>query len=480
MFLRFVALALLCWTIGLPARAQTTFQVIGLDALRALDPTLTGSGVRVAQPEATSFTGNVDNNDFEVDPSAVNQPASLFTYINSTGSTATTFPNSVGVVSGHGNGVGNAFYGQAAGSNPGGVAPGVSHVDNYNANYFYNQIIVPPALGTPPSIPAKIVNQSFVFLSQSATIDQNYDNYAARYNTLFVSGAGNGGGVNSPASAYNGLAVGAYGGSSSVGPTTEGRSKPDLTAPGDATSAATPLVAGAAALLVQAGTRGDGGMGTAGAATDSRTLKALLLNGAVKPSDWTHTETAPLDPRYGAGILNVFNSYQQLRGGQQVVSASLSGSAAAVNAGTPVAREGWNLATITSVRTMGVYQDRTDHYLFDLTSPADTQFTLTSTVTWWRPLGHATINNLDLALYDATTGTRLAISRSLVDNVEQLYLPVLAAGRYDLAVVKNAKDLVTSSETYAIVFSVRPIPEPSSWLLVATGAIPLLARRRWR
>ena len=147
-----------------------------------------------------------------------------------------------------------------------------------------------------------VVNQSFVFFepdgsqataSDQQAIDSAYDNYAAQYNTLFFSGAGNGtpARVNPPATCYNGIGVGVSDGSSSVGPTIDnGRGKPDIIAPGDATSFSTPHVAGAAAVLLQAALRGDGGSDTNSAA-DMRTLKALLLNGAVKPADWTNSNT---------------------------------------------------------------------------------------------------------------------------------------------------------------------------------------------
>ena len=123
--------------------------------------------------------------------------------------------------------------------------------------------------------------------------------------------------VNPPATCYNGIGVGAYGGSSSIGPTLDnGRAKPDITAPGlRTTSFSTPQVAGAAAVLMQAGLRGDGG-GDTNSAADIRTVKALLLNGAIKPADWTNHAASPLDTRYGAGVLNVFNSYKQLAGGK--------------------------------------------------------------------------------------------------------------------------------------------------------------------
>jgi subtilisin family serine protease len=86
-----------------------------------------------------------------------------------------------------------------------------------------------------------------------------------------------------PAHRYNCISVGAYGGGSSIGPTLDnGRAKPDITAPAGETSFSTPHVAGAAAVLMQAGLRGDGG-GDTNSAADIRTVKALLLNGASSP-----------------------------------------------------------------------------------------------------------------------------------------------------------------------------------------------------
>ena len=54
-----------------------------------------------------------------------------------------------------------------------------------------------------------------VTVAQQQKLDSAYDDYAAQYNTLFVSGAGNGGpgsgSVAPPSTCYNGISVGAYG-----------------------------------------------------------------------------------------------------------------------------------------------------------------------------------------------------------------------------------------------------------------------------
>src|SRR5262245_30766968 len=90
---------------------------IGVTTLRSFDPGLTGTNVRVAQPEAGDPM-------WQVKPAVVGQPQSLFTWLSSAGS-AGTFPNALGSESGHADDVGNFFYGITNG-----VAPGVLHVDN--------------------------------------------------------------------------------------------------------------------------------------------------------------------------------------------------------------------------------------------------------------------------------------------------------------------------------------------------------------
>jgi hypothetical protein len=122
----------------------------------------------------------------------------------------------------------------------------VAHVDNYDSDYFYEEIVVKNT-----AIQGQVVNQSFVFgpVPSTNAIDATYDNFAATYNVLFVSGVNNAADVPGAAgTAYNGIAVGRYSGSnytSSVGPTTDGRAKPDIVALENATSYTAPLVSGA-------------------------------------------------------------------------------------------------------------------------------------------------------------------------------------------------------------------------------------------
>jgi hypothetical protein len=464
-----------CWRAGvfiagvaITEAARASSDPIGLIALRSLDPSLTGSGVTVGQAEADVSGINT----FEVNPASVGQPQSLFAYYDDNGNVTSTYNAAEG--SGHAIYVADNFY-----SSTTGVAPGVQHVDNYSANYFWAGIIND---GTP--ISDAIVNQSFIFTegdgSPVSVADQQetdllYDDYVATHQTIFVSAVGNGGQVNAPGTAYNGIGVGAYGGSSSTGPTIDnGRSKPDIVAPASATSYSTPLVSGSAALLLQAGAA------ISSDATDPRTIKALLLNGAVKPSGWTHTHTAPLDVNYGAGVLNVYNSYIQLEAGEQSPSAisheALGGNHSALSGGYAEPLVGWDFTTFSSSSTQDVY----NHYLVPTSSHAGS-YTLTATLVWERPFETSVtsnpINNLDLFLYDATrnTTTPLDYSDSTVDNVQELYDVGLTAGdTYDLEVFKaggtiGSEGNISNSETYALAYDFAAVPAPASLTWNNTG-----------
>jgi hypothetical protein len=445
------------------ARAQN-LDTIGVTLLWTVTTNLNGMGVRVGQAEAGAPY-------WEVNPgsSGVGQPTNLFTYFYSASpytsvSTANTFTNSLGLESGHADLVGGIFYGMS-----GGTATNVTHVNNYEAGTLYNYYV-----NNSRSIVDRVVNQSFIFcnadyshlpVSTEQQIDQQYDNYAAQYKILFVSGAGNGGPTNQaqiypPASCYNGIGVADYGGSSCTGPTLDnGRAKPDITAPATETSYSTPQIAGAAAVLMQAGLRGDGGSDTNSAA-DIRMVKALLLNGAVKPADWTNNAPSPLDTRYGAGVLNVFNSYKQLAGGKHgyIVSTSVSTGGAhppTGASGTVSTLSGWDFNTNTSSSSM----DAVAHYYFNVTNGvSNATFTATATLVWNRQQNQSSINNLNLFLYNAANSNLVAVSTSAVDNVEHLFVPKLAQGRYDLQVWKAGGSFVSSSETYALAFEFFSMP----------------------
>jgi hypothetical protein len=306
---------------------------------------------------------------------------------------------------------------------------------------------------------ASIVNQSFTYgalsVGDQQAVDSVFDDYSTSNKTLFVSAACNSNlslTVCAPGTSYNCISVAAFAvaANSSIGPTIDnGRCKPDLTAPASATSFSTPLVSGAAAVLLQAALRGDGG-GNTNSASNMRVIKALLLNGAVKPADWTNANSSPLDARYGAGVLNVFNSYEQLAGGEQTCCSTNLISLGAAHLPVAVTNtvsvtSGWDAEIIFSSAT----NDAVNHYFFNVSNGV-----ATATLVWNRQFNATNINNLDLFLFNTANSNLVACSTSRVDNVEHIFAPQLAAGRYDLQVVKNGgTNVVSDDEVYALAWA---------------------------
>jgi hypothetical protein len=244
--------------------------------------------------------------------------------------------------------------------------------------------------------------------------------------------------------------------------------KPDITAPASLTSFSTPLVAGTATLLLQAGLRGDAGPGTATDVTDMRTIKALLMNGATKPADWTNLPGKPLDLRYGAGVLQRVELLSAVarwaaRPNRDTDDQRWRAASPASNTNNLPARRGWDFRSISHA----INQDAVNHYFFDLSRAPGR--TLTATLTWNRQQNQVGINNLDLFLYDANTGNLVASSESIVDNVEHLRLPALPAARYNLQVLKRGGlGMISATESYALAFEFGPpgapaLPVSASW-----------------
>jgi len=437
------------------ARAQDmNTNAIGLTLLQDLNTNLNGAGIRVGQPEAAEDTNGIF---WEVNPANVPAAARLFTYF-SNGVSTTMFTNSLGQESGHADFVGEIFYGMPFV----GVATNVAKVDSSEADYYFNDVIS-PGITLPGGVTDAVVNESFTFGPEDAgtqeSIDSAYDDYATKFRTLFVSAACNfsiSPNVCAPGTSYNCISVGAYGGNSSVGPTIDnGRCKPDITAPQGETSFSTPQVAGAAAILMQAGQRGDGGSDT-NSAKNMITVKALLLNGAVKPADWNNASPSPLDYRYGAGVLNIFNSYKELNFGKHNYNFSTNipmGTAhpPVVTSATIPVLSGWDFDTNNSSSS----QDAVNHYFFNVTNASsNADFTLTATLVWNRHKSETAINNLALYLYNTANSNLVAASTSVVDNVQHIFVPQLAQGRYDLQAWKAGGSVVTTNETYALAWEI--------------------------
>ncbi|MEI8293826.1 MAG: hypothetical protein WCG66_07520 [bacterium] len=325
----------------------------------------------------------------------------------------------------------------------------------------------------PKSETAPIQSHSWIGTTNNAAIDtqilQRFDYMLDRDNVVAAVALNNGNGPvpSLMAQSHNALAVGLSNGGHSFGSTSldgSGRTKPSLVVPAGATSWATPTVASAAALLLQKAST------TPSLSNGSKSLaiRSILLAGASKEEEefsipWTHTDSSPLDERYGAGELDVASSYRILTAGEYAASStSLVGS------------EGWHFGSASSQSTAC--------YFFDLNNA--TPLSLTATLVWNSKVTPFDTNpspfvsydfstfvpNLDLRLYSAsgfTLGTQIAASLSTVDNVELIYASVLSPGRYALSV---------SSDSNAVDYSLAwtaAVPEPSSWVLLLL-ALPLM------
>ncbi len=301
-----------------------------------------------------------------------------------------------------------------------------------------------------------------------------------------------------PGDAYNVFSVGAtqantYNkivGFSSYGPTTDGRVKPDISAPGQSinsanddwetqadflqfngTSFAAPNTTGILAAQMEYGN-------THGLSIDPLILKATMLNSAEKINDRNNaawepnasssgggllTVTSPLDSQSGAGQVDGLKLYQQYSAGEFAPGV--------------VPAVGWDLNTV-------IGNDSQDYYLGTL--PQNSTFA--ATLTWYRKVGWTdngngiidspdtfavteTLDDLQLRLY--LNSVEVARSVSNVDNLEHLSISNLDAGFYSLRVIRNSGG--GNSEQYGLAWATA-VPEPGTIALVACVALGLVGR----
>ncbi|MCY2980939.1 MAG: hypothetical protein NTU79_19915 [Planctomycetota bacterium] len=334
--------------------------------------------------------------------------------------------------SGHATSTGQIFFGLSSS-----MAPGVTNIRVYDAANFAG---VKQATGNPGTNPAatdfSVVNHSYTASgASSADANAKLDYTITRDHFTSVAGLNNGSGSlpGIYAQSFNSIVVGRSDGQHSFGLTNvgvAGRTKPDIVAPSGTTSGATPIVSSTAALLHSAAN--DFGMPNA---RNNEAMKAIIMAGASKAPfpAWSNTTTQPLDSKLGAGEVNVVNSYKILQAGESngvigvpVANSNLKGwdYSASID---PTQPQYWNInvapgQTITEASILltwnAKYQDESGNFNSTLS-----------------------IANMDLKLFDSTTsflGTEIGSSRSLVDNVEHIYLRNLNAGLYTIQVSSTA------------------------------------------
>lgn len=272
----------------------------------------------------------------------------------------------------------------------------------------------------------------------------------------------------------------AYPQESSAGPTDDGRCKPDIIAPGNClvatadsndgyamagnwSSFSTPLAAGVVGLLIQAAKQDEKLQPAVSPQGGNTTLKAILMSSATKLPFWhkgrltsDDDHEVPLDYVQGAGVINAAGAYRLLTAGP----------------GKPgdVSKAGWDLNVLEAAQV----------YRLTVAEPANKM--LTVTLTWNRhyshkyPFEHLVDKDADLRLEvwavnpaDPTKDLLVDYSDSRVDNVEHVYIPMVA-GYIQYKIVVSFANVggqtpAGLSERYALAWSVddKPSNENILW-----------------
>jgi hypothetical protein len=269
---------------------------------------------------------------------------------------------------------------------------------------------------------------------------------------------------------------------------------------GDGTSYATPIVAGGASLIMDAGKA----LGYS-SVTDNRVVTAILQTSADKLAGWTNNATVgsdgvnrttqALDFEQGAGQMDLTKAFNVLTGGTHDVTGT---------GGGVVAAKGWDYGELS----LGGSND----YLLSGTGylATNTNFTATlrfdsgatygavnanGTLTSTDNLQFQYLSNFSLQLLKVTlnptgailTSTLMAESDALYITSEHLNYNINEAGYYVLRVnyLNDTYDLTGHGAIgYGLAWSgtsqTRAVPEPASVAALGLGALAVLRRRNKR
>ncbi len=242
------------------------------------------------------------------------------------------------------------------------------------------------------------------------------------------------------------------------------------------TSFAAPLVAGGAALVVDAGKDLYGG----GTSIDGRVVKAVLLNSADKTAGWSNglaannsgvqTTTQSLDFNVGAGRMNLDAAFDQF------VNTTNGGMAGTTDltSGNEISNVGWDFGNVAAGGSQ-------NYFITDLLAGGST---FKSTLTWFADRNPGALNNfngtselhfanLDLSVfqYDGPLTKNIlstvAQSISMFNLVEHLTFNLSATGYYGLRVSYTGalwNFNGQTSESYGLAWSSASaaVPEPST------------------
>ena len=384
--------------------------------------------------------------------------------------------------SSHATGVGKLFYGTVSSQTPNITAIDIYSASSWlgteslltgttsggnplqpmyyiNTSYIYDRVL---------SAPSRVANHSWVGTSGSAEdILRRLDFVIAADEFIQVVGTSNGSVPQALlADAFNAIAVGCSDGEHPRGTSdvdavyTKGRICPLLVLPLDYTSSSAPVVASAAALLVQTGRETDlkndpeqtfttnRSGETIFNAERSETIKAALLAGAGRMTYNTSAEDQitdyrqdpanrsanGLDIRFGAGQLNTYNSYHIIAAGEQ-------NSAEDEPAGNgDIGQYGFDVDPF-----FGGLSGSNEVANYHFTASPDDRRLYVSLVwhikidggTWYDFDATTTLYNLDVCLYDTTAGSGdrlVAASTDSGSNTENLWTAIVPGRSYRMEV----------------------------------------------
>ncbi|MCG3203123.1 MAG: hypothetical protein NFCOHLIN_03042 [Gammaproteobacteria bacterium] len=362
-----------------------------------------------------------------------------------------------GGISGHATAVGRLLYG-ASGS----MASAATDIDVYSATNWMRDVLRTGSMFFPAQMSARVVNHSWVGSTGSPVYDsevlRRLDWSVNADRNLHVVGIGNGN--PSPpllGNAFNVISVGRSDGRHGSGTAEidsvyrEERTMPLLVAPMDTTSAATPVVAAAAAALVQTAQRWatfsrntvrtlDGAALPDGARPE--VIKALLMAGANREfragngaSDYrrelVRRSANGLDRIYGAGQLNVLNSYAILSGGEQRSAEDDR------RRGGIIKPYGYDFDDAfggeAGSNEVANYHFRADrrHRWLTATLAWNVRISTDSAAAF---AGVPELVDLDLELFDDTEARRVAVSASWAENTETIRLELTPGHDYRIVV----------------------------------------------
>ncbi len=335
-----------------------------------------------------------------------------------------------------------------------GLAPAVGEAHFFVTNHWLTfGCLNSGTLNPPDPGNARISTHSWIGSLSPVSIEvlRRLDYMIDTSDVIAVVGVNNGNTSEVPAllgSGYNVIAVGHPQGNSSGGYTRiegVGRCKPDLVAPGGLTSFTTPVVTAVVARLLEtADRRNDAPM-----ARKSEVIRALLLTGASKPGGWKQETGKPLDQHLGAGMVRLDQSYRILTDGPMVPGAVPPRGWSFLNmkpGGSKVTFEIQLLSPAGEVSLIAAWNRRVDGRVIDDMFTGQKR---------WSDAPR--LGQFDLILERVRRDGQTEVvtdSTSSIDNVQHVYRPFLAPGKYRIHLVR--KDALNEDYEVALAWRIEP------------------------